>query len=180
MRIPSNHCPRTLGRYRVVPGRSPPDCWSSWACARTRRSAGCAMPAGPVPLKHRPRKPMCWGVCRKRLPTHPGRWRASGTGRSGPSWVWRWATALAPRSSFSPRDAQPRLVDMVGGGPFALTPGAWTDDTAMALALADSLATSLPGQLVDLRRVQVGLEDGSWGARRPQRAPPPAAGAGRD
>ena len=81
---------------------------------------------------------------------------------------------------FSPRDAQPRLVDMVGGGPFALTPGAWTDDTAMALALADSLATSLPGQLVDLRRVQVGLEDGTWGARRPQRAPPPAAGAGRD
>ena len=79
---------------------------------------------------------------------------------------------------FSPRDAQPRLVDMVGGGPFALTPGAWTDDTAMALALADSLATSLPGQLVDLRHVQVGLEDGSWGARRPQRAPPPAAGAG--
>ncbi|PZO00901.1 MAG: ADP-ribosyl-[dinitrogen reductase] hydrolase [Alphaproteobacteria bacterium] len=28
---------------------------------------------------------------------------------------------------------------MVGGGPFGLKPGQWTDDTAMALALADSL-----------------------------------------
>ena len=40
------------------------------------------------------------------------------------------------------RDAQPRLEDMSGGGPFALPPGAWTDDTAMALALADSLAAT--------------------------------------
>ena len=30
---------------------------------------------------------------------------------------------------------------MIGGGPFALAPGQWTDDTAMALALADSLVT---------------------------------------
>ncbi len=29
---------------------------------------------------------------------------------------------------------------MTGGGPFRLPPGVWTDDTAMALALADSLA----------------------------------------
>ena len=28
---------------------------------------------------------------------------------------------------------------MVGGGPFSLEPGQWTDDTSMALALADSL-----------------------------------------
>ena len=31
---------------------------------------------------------------------------------------------------------------MTGGGPFALPPGAWTDDTAMALVLADSLAAT--------------------------------------
>ena len=31
------------------------------------------------------------------------------------------------------------LSDMVGGGPFQLAPGQWTDDTAMALALAESL-----------------------------------------
>jgi ADP-ribosylglycohydrolase len=35
--------------------------------------------------------------------------------------------------SFTPID------DMVGGGPFGLAPGQWTDDTSMALCLADSL-----------------------------------------
>lgn len=31
------------------------------------------------------------------------------------------------------------LTDMVGGGPFGLPPGAWTDDTSVALCLAESL-----------------------------------------
>lgn len=31
------------------------------------------------------------------------------------------------------------LSDMVGGGPFGLLPGQWTDDTSMALCLAESL-----------------------------------------
>ena len=31
------------------------------------------------------------------------------------------------------------LTDMVGGGPFNLKPGGWTDDTSMALCLAESL-----------------------------------------
>ena len=35
--------------------------------------------------------------------------------------------------SFEPID------DMIGGGPFGLEPGQWTDDTSMALCLADSL-----------------------------------------
>lgn len=38
-----------------------------------------------------------------------------------------------PRGSFQP------LTDMVGGGPFGLKPGQWTDDTSMALCLAESL-----------------------------------------
>jgi ADP-ribosyl-[dinitrogen reductase] hydrolase len=38
-----------------------------------------------------------------------------------------------PRGSFTP------LHDMVGGGPFGLAPGQWTDDTSMALCLAESL-----------------------------------------
>jgi ADP-ribosyl-[dinitrogen reductase] hydrolase len=38
-----------------------------------------------------------------------------------------------PRGSFAP------LTDMVGGGPFRLQPGQWTDDTSMALCLAESL-----------------------------------------
>lgn len=38
-----------------------------------------------------------------------------------------------PPGSFAP------LTDMVGGGPFRLRPGEWTDDTSMALCLAESL-----------------------------------------
>lgn len=38
-----------------------------------------------------------------------------------------------PRGSFAP------LTDMVGGGPFGLKPGQWTDDTSMALCLGVSL-----------------------------------------
>jgi ADP-ribosyl-[dinitrogen reductase] hydrolase len=31
------------------------------------------------------------------------------------------------------------IIDIVGGGPFGLKPGQWTDDTSMALRLAESL-----------------------------------------
>lgn len=47
--------------------------------------------------------------------------------------------ALGTTLEFSRRDSYPLLNDMVGGGPFHLQAGQWTDDTAMALALADSL-----------------------------------------
>jgi ADP-ribosyl-[dinitrogen reductase] hydrolase len=47
--------------------------------------------------------------------------------------------ALGTTLEFTARDSTVRLTDMVGGGPFRLRPGQWTDDTAMALALADSL-----------------------------------------
>ena len=50
--------------------------------------------------------------------------------------------ALGTTLEFRPRDHGARLVDIVGGGPFQLRPGCWTDDTAMALALADSLLAS--------------------------------------
>jgi ADP-ribosyl-[dinitrogen reductase] hydrolase len=40
---------------------------------------------------------------------------------------------------FTARDQRSPLTDMVGGGPFGLQPGEWTDDTSMALCLADSL-----------------------------------------
>ena len=39
------------------------------------------------------------------------------------------------RGSFAPQ------TDMVGGGPFSLKAGQWTDDTSMALCLAESLIT---------------------------------------
>lgn len=38
-----------------------------------------------------------------------------------------------PPGSFTP------VTDMTGGGPFDLEPGQWTDDTSMALCLAESL-----------------------------------------
>lgn len=47
--------------------------------------------------------------------------------------------ALGTTLEFSVRDSRPRLTGMEGGGPFRLEPGQWTDDTSMALALADSL-----------------------------------------
>lgn len=47
--------------------------------------------------------------------------------------------AIGTTYEFEVRDSLPRLTDMVGGGPFKLKPGQWTDDTAMALALMDSL-----------------------------------------
>lgn len=48
--------------------------------------------------------------------------------------------ALGTTLEFKSRDTYEPLTDLVGGGPFRLKPGQWTDDTAMALALADSLA----------------------------------------
>lgn len=36
------------------------------------------------------------------------------------------------------RRGQGQVTDMVGGGPFRLAPGQWTDDTSMALCLADT------------------------------------------
>ena len=47
--------------------------------------------------------------------------------------------AIGTTLEFSKRDSCEPLTDMVGGGPFKLKPGQWTDDTSMALALMDSL-----------------------------------------
>jgi ADP-ribosyl-[dinitrogen reductase] hydrolase len=47
--------------------------------------------------------------------------------------------ALGTTLEFSARDAHSHHTEMVGGGPFRLQPGEWTDDTAMAVALAESL-----------------------------------------
>ena len=47
--------------------------------------------------------------------------------------------AIGTTLEFSPRDSYEPLTDMVGGGPFKLKRGQWTDDTAMMVALAESL-----------------------------------------
>jgi ADP-ribosyl-[dinitrogen reductase] hydrolase len=47
--------------------------------------------------------------------------------------------ALGTTLEFERRDSYEPLTDMVGGGPFGLEPGQWTDDTSMALCLAESI-----------------------------------------
>jgi ADP-ribosyl-[dinitrogen reductase] hydrolase len=58
--------------------------------------------------------------------------------------------ALGTTLEFSCRDAATKHIDMTGGGPFKLEPGQWTDDTSMALALADSLLQHGEFNAVDL------------------------------
>jgi ADP-ribosyl-[dinitrogen reductase] hydrolase len=60
--------------------------------------------------------------------------------------------AVGTTLEFSARDSRPTLTDMVGGGPFGLEPGQWTDDTSMALALAASLEAYPTLREVDLMR----------------------------
>lgn len=47
--------------------------------------------------------------------------------------------AVGTAVEFCARGTFPEVTDMVGGGPFNLQAGQWTDDTSMALCLADSL-----------------------------------------
>jgi len=47
--------------------------------------------------------------------------------------------AVGTTVEFRERGSFPPVTDMVGGGPFRLPAGAWTDDTSMALCLASSL-----------------------------------------
>ena len=47
--------------------------------------------------------------------------------------------AVGTSVEFKPRGTFKPVTDMDGGGPFNLKPGEWTDDTSMALCLADSL-----------------------------------------
>ncbi len=48
--------------------------------------------------------------------------------------------ALGTTVEFEARGTFPPVTGMIGGGPFNLKPGEWTDDTSMALCLLDSLA----------------------------------------
>src|SRR3990172_289875 len=62
-----------------------------------------------------------------------------------------------PRGSFQPG------TDMVGGGPFGLKAGQWTDDTSMALCLASSLVERAGFDAADqMTRYVRWLEEGYW------------------
>lgn len=58
--------------------------------------------------------------------------------------------AVGTTLEFKPKPSHPILTDMVGGGPFKLKSGQWTDDTSMALALADWLASDVDLDPADL------------------------------
>jgi hypothetical protein len=45
--------------------------------------------------------------------------------------------AVGTTLEFKKRDSE-HVEDMIGGGPFQLKPGEWTDDTSMALCLAET------------------------------------------
>ena len=61
--------------------------------------------------------------------------------------------ALGTTLEFQPPGSFEPIADMLGGGPFGLEPGQWTDDTAMALCLAESLIETKGFDPVDqLRR----------------------------
>jgi ADP-ribosyl-[dinitrogen reductase] hydrolase len=47
--------------------------------------------------------------------------------------------AIGTTLEFVERDTHPAVTGMIGGGTFGLDPGQWTDDTSMALCLAESL-----------------------------------------
>lgn len=47
--------------------------------------------------------------------------------------------AVGTTLEFKPRGTFTPIADMIGGGPFELQPGQWTDDTSMALCMAHSL-----------------------------------------
>ena len=49
--------------------------------------------------------------------------------------------ALGAAVEFEPPGTFPEVTGYRGGGPHGLAAGAWTDDTSMALALADSIAS---------------------------------------
>jgi ADP-ribosyl-[dinitrogen reductase] hydrolase len=57
--------------------------------------------------------------------------------------------ALGTTVEFKTRGTFKPLTDIVGGGPFGLKPGQWTDDTSMSLCLAESLIANNGMKLED-------------------------------
>jgi len=67
--------------------------------------------------------------------------------------------AVGTTVEFALRGSFPEVTDMVGGGPFDLAAGQWTDDTSMALCLADSLLDQHGWDAADCMRRFVSWRD---------------------
>lgn len=71
--------------------------------------------------------------------------------------------AIGTTVEFSAPGTFEPMTDMVGGGPFELPAGAWTDDTSMALCLAESLVECDGFDPVDqLQRYVRWYREGHW------------------
>jgi ADP-ribosyl-[dinitrogen reductase] hydrolase len=71
--------------------------------------------------------------------------------------------ALGTTVEFQPPGSFPPVTDMVGGGPFGLPAGAWTDDTSMALCAAESLLAHRRFAPMDqLERFDRWYREGYW------------------
>lgn len=74
--------------------------------------------------------------------------------------------AVGTTVEFKPRGSFEPLTDMIGGGPFNLEAGRWTDDTSMALCLAESLLESKGMNLTDqLERYVRWYRHGLWSSK---------------
>lgn len=73
--------------------------------------------------------------------------------------------AVGTTVEFKPRGSFPPVTDMQGGGPFALAAGQWTDDTSMALCLAESLHLQQDCDPADqMQRYVRWFQEGYWSA----------------
>lgn len=71
--------------------------------------------------------------------------------------------ALGTTNEFREPGSFEPIADMVGGGPFGLPAGAWTDDTSMALCLAESLVDCGGFDAADqMRRYLRWWREGYW------------------
>lgn len=74
--------------------------------------------------------------------------------------------ALGASVEFQPRGSFAPVLDLIGGGPFLLSPGQWTDDTSMALCLGDSLVSAGGFDAADQMQRYVGwYRRGEWSSR---------------
>jgi ADP-ribosyl-[dinitrogen reductase] hydrolase len=71
--------------------------------------------------------------------------------------------AVGTTLEFKPPGTFEPITDLVGGGPFGLRPGQWTDDTSMAMCLAESTLDVGDLDPADqLRRYVAWRRDGYW------------------
>lgn len=90
------------------------------------------------------------------MPTTTSRYRAALLGLAA-------GDALGTTLEFEPPGTFAPIEDMLGGGPFGLAPGQWTDDTSMALCLAESLLECHGCDAADqMRRYLRWKDEGYW------------------